>query len=83
MAGAEYDTKECERCDGTGRRHDATLADKVCAAGDTSVQCSTCHGAGVASTLRPDPLHEAFAVAVAAAAQPAYDADAALPDWMM
>jgi DnaJ-class molecular chaperone len=83
MTQEKYDTGECDRCSGTGRRYDATMADKVCAAGDASVQCSTCRGTGVLSTLRPDPLHVAMATALASAAQPAYDAGAELPEWMM
>lgn len=78
----EYNTRECDRCDGTGRRHDATMADKVCAVGDTSVQCSACRGTGVLSTLRPDPSHVIAAAALALAAQPDWTPDTEALEWM-
>lgn len=42
---------ECSNCRGTGTRRDATLADKICASGNTVAQCSTCRGAGYTETL--------------------------------
>ena len=46
---------ECNRCKGTGARRDATLADKVCAAGTTR-PCSTCSGKGYIERLTREEL---------------------------
>lgn len=76
----ETTISDCDRCNGSGERYDATEADKV-NAGPFAGQCSHCRGTGrVAKIVLPRP---AYLDVERAATQPECDSTAELPAWML
>lgn len=83
MMNERYEQQACTMCGGTGQRHDATNADKVCTGGAGAVKCSRCNGAGVRSVLVPSAELVAYRERERAELQALHAEVGEMPEWMM